>query len=657
MKRISKQIWLLGWALLALTPASTLWAAAPTSALAKLTLEDLVNAEGLSAPVLSPNGQWFALSRQGQIALFSSDGGWPSTLTTTAGGKSGLRWSPNGSEIAFASENSIWKVPAAGGPPVRLTEAQKGPGDPRNAGDREPSFSPNGKWILFETGRHGHADLAVVSEDGFTTSVLTSDSADHDSGVWSPDGSRIAFVARTPEHFSGQLFVADFDTTTGRLKGDPTLLYEAPPDRGGGWSIRRPVWSPNGKSLVVGLQNTGWNKLYLIPANGGAPKAITEGDSEDEFPVFSQDGHKLAFVSNREKPEERHIWVANADGSRPHRLVTSPDSAAETQPQWSTDGKQLYYLRATSLEPSSLAVAAADGARDFRYLAHSQVRNFEAAGFIAPEVVHYKSSDGLEIAAILYKPLGYKPGTIYPAVLWIHGGPEGQDSLSWDPWALYLAQRGFVVLLPNYRGSSGYGEKFRNLNVEDNGGGEVDDVAFGAHYLVENKLADEKRIGIGGGSHGGTMVAYEVTKRPEVFHAAIEMYGVTNRATFLERTNRNTAIRWATKMGGSPDEKPELYRKTNILPDVPKITTPLLILHGEDDPQVPPYESQQFVAALKKANKQYLYYTYPKELHGFSQREHRLDAWKKEAAFLSHYLQPEYGLSITSTADIALDDK
>ena len=153
------------------------------------------------------------------------------------------------------------------------------------------------------------------------------------------------------------------------------------------------------------------------------------------------------------------------------------------------------------------------------------------------------------------------------------------------------------------------------------------------------------------------MVAYEVTKRPELWHAAIGLYGVVDRASFIERTNRPSAIRWTAKMGGTPEEKPEVYRKANILAEVPKIGAPLLIQHGEDDPQVPPYESVQFTEALKKANKQYLYYTYPKELHGFSQREHRLDAWKKEAAFLSHYLQPEYGLSITSTADIALDDK
>jgi dipeptidyl aminopeptidase/acylaminoacyl peptidase len=193
--------------------------------------------------------------------------------------------------------------------------------------------------------------------------------------------------------------------------------------------------------------------------------------------------------------------------------------------------------------------------------------------------------------------------------------------------------------------------------VEDSGGGEVDDVAAGVHFLVDQGLADEHRVGIGGGSHGGTMVAYQVTKQPGLYAAAIELYGVVDRASFLERTNRNTAIRWERKMGGPPAEKPAVYAKANILADVPKIAAPLLVMHGEDDPQVPPYESVQFTNALKAAGKPYVYVTYPKELHGFSQKDHKLDAWRKQLAFLDRYLQPQFGRSITSTADIVLDEK
>lgn len=636
----------------ALLPAITIaaWAGSP----AKLTLEDLADASGVSSVALSPDGHRFALVRENQIELVSSEGGWPVVLTTTPGTKSDLKWSPDGRSLAFISQGAIWSVSVDGGQPHKLTEGRHGSGDPRTAADRDPEWSPDGKWILFDTGRRGNSDLAVVSADGLSTNLLTDSPADEANAVWSPDGAHIAYVERSPDYFSGRLVVAGFDAGSGRFDGKPKILYTAKEDRGGGWSIRRPKWSHDGKSLAVVLQDSGWDKIYLIPAAGGEPHAVTTGDGEDEDPVFSPDGRDLAFVSNRNHPEERHIWIVSADGAHLHELA-SISSGIEGDPTWSPDGKEIYFLHNSTFEPSSLAIAPVNGGAA-HILLQTQPITFANTGLPQPELIHYKSVDGLSISAILYKPLNYAAGKHYPAVLWIHGGPEGQDTLGWNPWALYLAQQSYVVLTPNYRGGSGYGEKFRNLNVEDSGGGEVDDVAQGAEYLISQGLADPARIGIGGGSHGGTMVAYEVTKRPNLWHAAVELYGVVDRTSYIQRTNRPSAIRWIAKMGGTPDQKPAVYQKADILPDVPKITAPLLIMQGQNDPQVPPYESVQLVEALKKAKKPYLYYTFPNELHGFSQRDHRIEAWRREIAFLNAYLKPEYGLSTTSTEDIFLDE-
>lgn len=635
-----------------LIPAIPMHAANSPSA--RLTLEDLADASGLLSFALSPDGRQAAIVRGGQIELVPSEGGWPVALTTTPGGKSGIKWSPDGRSLAFVSQGAIWSVSVDGGRPRKLSQGKSGSGDPRTAADRDPQWSPDGRWILFETGRRGNADLAVVSADGLSSTLLTDSPADEAEAAWSPDGTHIAYIERSPGYFSGRLVVAPFDSISGRLEGEPKILYTAQEDRGGGWSLQRPVWSPSGRSLAIVLQTTGWNKIDLIPASGGEPHAVTTGESEDGNPVFSRDGKFLAFVSNREHPEERHIWIASADGSH-LRELSRVSQGVDGDPAWSPDGKDVYFLHNSSFEPPSLAVAPVNGGTAHVIL-QTQPVSFANTGLPAPEIVHYKSTDGLSIAAILYKPLNYVSGNHYPAVLWIHGGPEGQDTLGWNPWALYLAQQGYVVLTPNYRGGVGYGERFRNLNVEDSGGGEVADVAQGAEYLISQGLADPARIGIGGGSHGGTMVAYEVSKRPQIWHAAIELYGVVDRSSFISRTNRPSAIRWIAKMGGTPDEKPEVYRKADILPDVPKITAPLLIMQGQDDPQVPPYESVQFVDALKKAGKPYLYFTFPNELHGFAERDHRIEAWRREIAFLNDYLKPEYGRSITSTQDIVLDE-
>ncbi len=617
----------------------------------RLTLEDLLSPEPVGETALSPDGSTFALTRNAQIVLLPAAGGWPVTLTSTSGAKTGLSWSPDGRSLAYASQGSIWSVAVAGGAPRRLTRTPPGEGDPRTAGDREPQWSPKGKWILYESGRSGRDSLNLVSADGAANNVLVESNSDTEAATWAPDGSAVSYVERAPQYFSGKLEVVKFDAARGAAAGDPVTLYAAPTDQGGGWSLRKAAWSPDGRRLAVVLQESGWDHVYLLAASGGQPKQLTQGEFEDTTPVFSPDGKSLAVASSRGNLEANSIWIVPTDGSAAHALWKGGTRGVESGAEWSRDGKKVYFHRQSPLESADLLVSDATGSGDAISLTQTTPKNL-AAALRMPDRITYKSKDGREIRAMLYKPRDFVAGTRYPAVLWIHGGPEGQDNFRLDVWAQYLAQAGYVVLEPNYRGSSGYGEKFRNLNVEDSGGGEMDDVAAGAQYLVSQSEADAKRLAIGGGSHGGTMVGYAVTKYPDLFAAAIELYGVVDRATFLERTNRPSAVRWAMKMGGTPAEKPEVYRKADSLVDVAKIKTPLLVMHGENDPQVPPYESVQFTRALKQEGKTFYYFTYPGELHGFAQREHRLDAWKKQLAFLQKYVAPKYGLSSSGTEDL-----
>ena len=639
--------------------ASTTLAAAQTSGDAvtrrALSVEDLAAARQVGAFVLSPDGTRVAIVREGQITLVPTSGTAFDTLTTTTGGKSALDWAPDGKSIAFASQGNIWVVPASGGPPARLTDGRAGAGDPRTSADREPTWSPDGRWVLFESGRRGNGDLSIVSADGGVQLALTSSEADEGNAAWSPDGRHVAYVARSPEYFSGRLLVLDVDVSTGRAVGSPRVLHEAPADRGGGWSIGRPAWSPDGSQVAVVLQESGWDHIYLVPAAGGTPRAITSGAFEDGAPVFAPDGRSLAIVSNRANLEEQHVWIVDVRNGDARRLSAAV-VGVEGNPQWSPDSRRVFFTRSTPREPQGIFVADARTSTPAVPVLQQRFLNFDAAGPIVPTELQVKSPDGVESTALVYTPRGLAPGAQAPTVLWIHGGPEGQDSLAFDPWAQFLTARGYIVVKPNYRGSSGYGERFRNLNVEDSGGGELADVVAAARAVIAQGLADPNRVAIGGGSHGGTMVAYAITKEPALFKAAIELFGVVDRASYNERTNRTAAIRWMRKMGGSPLDKPEVYRKANILPDVPRITAPVLVMHGEADPQVPPYESSQFVAALKKAGKTHVYVTYPNEGHGFQQREHQLDAWRKQIAFLDRYLQPAYGRSLTSTQEIVLDD-
>src|SRR5262249_4886798 len=278
---------------------------------------------------------------------------------------------------------------------------------------------------------------------------------------------------------------------------DPKTLYTAATDRGGGWSIRKAQWSPDSKSLAVVLQdNSGWDNISLIPAAGGPPEMGTLGSWEDESPEWSPDGKFIALVSNRNAPEQRAIWIQPVDGTRARKLSAFKTQGAESAPFWSPDGNKIYFRRTTPASSNDL-YSIAPGGGEVTQISQTTPQNFSNG--IAPEIVHFRSKDNTEIAAILYKPRNARASAKSPAGLWIHGGPEAQDTLRFDAWAQYLAQSGYAVLEPNYRGSTGYGEKFRNMNVEDSGGREMDDVAAGAQFLISQGIADPKKIAIGGG--------------------------------------------------------------------------------------------------------------------------------------------------------------
>jgi dipeptidyl aminopeptidase/acylaminoacyl peptidase len=637
----------------------------------KLTIDDLLGAgfggggfgrgrgeEGLK----TPDGKFTIAINENQIVLHPADGGDAKPLTSSPDPKQDLRLSPDGTHIVYVSKGQIWVVATDGSAPLQLTSDPKGLGDPRGATDQHPQWNPNGQWILYESGTKGFNEIYVAKQDGSIHNRLAATEIYHGKDVdqytapdrgdavssdrfdarpqWSPDGTRISFTERSREFFSGKLKILPFDQKTGEPAGSALDIYVATNDPGGAWAVNTAAWSPDSSTLAVVLQTTHWDKIWLIPSAGGAPRELTFGIGEDEEPIYSPDGQWIEFESNRGVPEERHIWVVPSAGGEPHVLAHPEGAGSDSGARWSTDSKSIRFTHVSALGATAPYVADATGGGEPSVAGPVRPSRFEELG-IVPEVVRYPGKDGLPLAGILYRPIGYKPGVRYATVILPHGGPEGQVTLSASAWSIFLADQGYVVLEPNFRGSTGYGERFRNANVEDSGGGEIDDIQASVDYLVGIGLTDPKRVGISGGSHGGTVVANAVAKLPDTFAVGIEKFGVVDRALFLRYTNRNSEIRWETKMGGPPELKPAVYRKANVLPDVAQIKAPLLILHGEEDPQVPPQESQEFAAALKNAGKTFTYITYPHEGHGLQQRDHRKDAYERELAFLNKYLQPD----------------
>ena len=310
------------------TIVSTAWSLThPKEPAGAITAEDLESVHEPIAPLLSPDGSKFALLRGGQIFLLPASGGWPVALTSTPGGKSEIAWSPDSHALAFVSDGSIWIVPVAGGQPKKLTDGAAGPGDPRAVRDHTPKWNPRGNWILFQSGRSGQNELWVVSPDGRSKNYLATteiylgpehlgDQAQNDGDglagglfypdpAWSPDGTHLTFTERSREFFAGKLRLVDFDLGTGRPLAAPRELYAAEPDRGGAWAIDKVSWSPDGKSLAFTLQDTGWDKVYLLSPSGGKPRQLTFGESEDSTPIFSPDGKSIVIQSNRQEASKQ----------------------------------------------------------------------------------------------------------------------------------------------------------------------------------------------------------------------------------------------------------------------------------------------------------------------------------------------------------------
>jgi len=256
---------------------------------------------------------------------------------------------------------------------------------------------------------------------------------------------------------------------------------------------------------------------------------------------------------------------------------------------------------------------------------------------IMPELVSYKSYDGLEIPAFLFMP--EKPNGA--AVLHPHGGPSALYAAEWDVLAQYLLAKGYTFIAPNYRGSTGYGVEFEHANYNDWGIGDTQDCLYGAKHLGSLPGVDPKRIAIMGGSYGGYMTVCSLSRDPEyLFACGIAKYGDSNLCSSWAQCNRHLRL-YTEIFLGHPAKNREAYFNGSPIADVANVKKPVLILHGLLDDVVPPEASEEWVEALKAQGKTFEYKTYPDEPHGFLRRKNQLDVFERVVQFLDWYLMVE----------------
>ena len=580
----------------------------------------------------------------------------------------GASWSPDGRRLAFLTEITgvpqVWEV-AAGGPswPEQLTFYEE-----RVSG---AEYSPTSNQLLFgmDAGGNERTQLYLL-EDGEVKNLTRAPDAIHYSGGFSPDGKRVAYTATRRNG-------TDFDVFVQGLDGEPETVWEV----AGYHTVSD--WAPDGSALIVSRHHSNLNNdLYLLDLGNGEARLLTphEGDARFQWVNVAPDGGSAYLATDRDGD---FVRLARLDLSTLELTYLTPDDWDVEEVELSEDGR--YLLASRNVEGySDLMLFSGEGRRvpdpsvpegivggfefspdgsrlaftlvgptrnpdvwvldlpdgEPRQVTRSSTAGIPRAVFRRPELARYPSFDGREIPGLLYEPesaSGARGNA--PVVVNVHGGPESQSRPGFASVTQYLLHRGYAVFFPNVRGSTGYGKGYTHLDDVELRMDSVRDLAHAAHWL---RGRGHEQVAVMGGSYGGFMVLAALTEYPELWSAGVDIVGIANLVTFLENTG-------SYRRGLREPEYGSLERDRDFLESISpihkagKITAPLMVIHGKNDPRVPVGEAEQIVERVRENGGLVEYLLYEDEGHGLAKLKNRLDAYPRIAAFLDEHLSAKRG--------------
>jgi dipeptidyl aminopeptidase/acylaminoacyl peptidase len=653
-------------------------AIAPAAGDKKMTIEHALAIKNAGAPQWSPDGKKLLFTinewdkkenrRVSHIYLISAQGGSPTRLTNGQRGESSPQWSPDGARIAFlatrdapqsggqqdqeARGNQVWVISVSGGEAEKITEEENGVSQFR--------WSPDGK------------SMALITRDS------PKDKAERDKRR----RERFDAIVVDSDYTYSHLWTLNLDTKAKKR------LTE------GAYSVTDPQWSPDGKWIAY-IRNNSANQassftdiaanrntdVYMVAAGGGAPRQMTATPGIESQPRYSPNGAALAFFSTSDSASwasKADLMVIDGDDDRARNLTSSYHESVNGPIQWSpdgaaiyvttsvgvhnqvlripraggqaapvferpgsyggvdlsTDGQMLAYTVADATKPDDIWVSTAAGQNPRQLTAvNPQVADF-ALG--STEVVKWKASDGFEIEGILVKPIGYQPGTRYPTILQIHGGPYGRFQHGFNSRAQIFAANGYAVLMPNPRGSTGYGNKFTLANLRDWGGKDFQDLMAGVDELIRAGVADPERLAVMGGSYGGFMTFWTITQTNR-FKAAIGHAAISDWYSFHGQSDIPGLMEYG--FGGMPWTARDTYVKYSPMTYVDRVKTPLMITHGEQDRRVPIPQAEQYYRALRKRGVEVVFIRYPREGHGITEPNHQIDLVGRQLEWFNKHVK------------------
>jgi dipeptidyl aminopeptidase/acylaminoacyl peptidase len=470
---------------------------------------------------------------------------------------------------------------------------------------------------------------AYSAEDYSREMIFQNDEALEISSV-SRDGRWIAMVKpRTSADSDVYLVEASFNS-------EPRLITE----HEGNINYDVYEFTPDSSQLILATDEHGeWTQAWAYDIESGEMSPYLEADWDVDFVGFSQTGKYRYSGINADA--ETIVTIANTGNGSEVSLPELPAGNLRNVRFGPNDRNVTFLINADTI-PSDIFVVNLETGTANR-ITHALNPEIDSEALVEPTVVRYESFDGLEVPALLYKPLNASPENRVPALVYVHGGPGGQTTRGYSALRQHLVNHGYAILAANNRGSSGYGKTFFHMDDKQHGEEDLQDIVWGRKYLETLDWVEPDQVGIIGGSYGGFMVAAALAFHPDAFDAGIDIFGVTNWV----RTLQSIPPWWESFKEalydemGDPATDEERHRSISPLFHAANITKPLLVIQGANDPRVLQVESDELVEAVRANGVPVEYVVFDDEGHGFQVKENRIEASDAYVEFLDTYLSGE----------------